>query len=208
LASKACGQAIYDFFADHPYPHLDPVQMELLDSVLQASRENMQKETRDAIGRLLRNRSFPTEVDALYAKNNWYDLEPLSYEALTIFKHYYLLKVRQRIAGWLQLDRQAFEKALIEASKKKNVNGQSQEGKDGYELFSALRYLCLHLSKNCEGKTPPDQNGTLRYIVEKYMRSKGATGSGGVSEERFLIAQEILKMEHRPKIESLVMLSE
>jgi hypothetical protein len=208
LASKSCGQAIYDFFADHPYPHLDQVEIELLDSVLQSPRENMHKETRDAISRFIRNRSFPKEVDALYTKNSWYDLEPLSDEAVSLFKHYYLLKVRQRIAGWLQLDRQAFENAVIEATEKKNLSGQRQEGKDGYELFVTLRYLCLHLSKNCEGKSPPDQQGTLRYIVEKLRRSKGAESSGGVSEERFLLAQEILKMEHWPILENLEILSE
>ena len=206
LASKTCARAVFDFFFDHPYPHLEPSKTVLLDEVLRTPRDKLPKEARDALGRLVNNNSsFPTEVDTMFAKNNWYKAEALTPEAVTLFKQYYLGKERQRISEWLVLGRQDFEKAILDATKAKEGPDRRKDG--SYETYKTLKYLCLHVSKNCDGEVPEHVRSNLGFIMEKYWRNWSAK-SASWSEHRYQIAQEILKPEYWDAIKQLKILEQ
>ncbi len=198
--SKSCFAEFIQFFTDQPYPHLSAEQMELLDSYLTKPRSDMPREIADAIGRLIiNNTNFPDSIKQTFIDNDWFKKTPLTDETLKVFKKYFLYNRRKQIASWLSLDRNGFVKAIRQASL---VLDPHDRERDDYEFYTTLKYLCTHVSQECSDKPTSEERASFSYVFKKNIRIWRLSGRRS-AEARWMLAREILKPEHWPKLEKL-----
>jgi hypothetical protein len=199
LASEACGSSILGFFRNQPYPHLEPTKAALLDLIVQAPRDGMSREIRNTIEAEIQNfSSFPPEIESLFTKNNWFKTAVFPDAALVYFRKYYRAEDRKQIQTWIKRDRAGFVTAILEASQRRVE--REHETKN---MHSALKYLCLNISTNCDGEVPTEERGDFLYIAKSFWRTQVSSRNEPFSETQFQLAQEILKPENWNTIKNL-----